>query len=184
MGLERGGVGLIRHAFTEQNRNNFVQGLTDNPASAEGLAATMQFATSLSEEGFCFDRVYSSALQRTIETAEVFQDVLGIASHFVEPYFNERSQGDLEGLTFEEADALELEPGTDTGEDRGEFKKRVVDAYQKIKEMEVGRSILLVVHSATIKAIIESEGYPLEGRRVPHETLFFFSSEGQFTTIR
>lgn len=153
-----------------------MQGLSDISATSESLNHAREFANSLLAKGLSFDRVYSSGLQRSIETAEIFQEVLSIRSLFIEPDFNERGQGDLEGLVFEEADRLEPHPDVDIGEDKALFRNRVRNAYKRIREREKEKSLLFVLHSGTLKALFED----LEGVSIPHNVIFLTTGEGNF----
>ena len=142
-----------------------------------------EFARRFRERKLHFSRIYTSDLQRTIETGEVFQQVLGIKSSFIEPGFRERGQGDLEGKTYEEADILEGIEGINQGEGKPAFRARVLKSHCAILDREVGSNILYITHSAEAKVILESEGHKLSTGEFPHNTLFL-TSEGQVTTIK
>lgn len=183
MGFEKGSFGLIRHAKTELNLQNRVQGTTDNSATPQSLNEMREFARTLRERNLNFSRIYTSDLQRTIETGEVFQEELGIRSAFIEPRFRDRGQGDLEGKTYEEADILEGIEGIYLGEERSAFRARVLIAHCMIQEREVGSNILYITHSAVAKVILESEGHKLSNGVFPNNVLVLIS-DGQAMTIR
>ena len=87
---------LVRHGETDWNRDHRVQGQTDTPLNATGLAQAHALASSLS----CvpLDAVYSSDLARARMTAETVAEPHGLPVE-VEVDLREKDFGTWEGLT-------------------------------------------------------------------------------------
>ena len=60
---------IIRHGQTALNSRHALQGRSDLPLNAQGLAQAEVAANRLREMGIAFDRVFSSPLRRAIQTA-------------------------------------------------------------------------------------------------------------------
>ena len=93
---------LCRHGETDWTRSGQHTSRTDLPLTGEGRRQAALLGKRL--EGIGFDAVYSSPLQRSIETCHL--------AHFhpvVDPDLAEWDYGDFEGLTH--AEILKKEPG-------------------------------------------------------------------------
>ena len=90
---------LIRHAETEFNKQNIVQGYNiDAPLTKEGVAESKKLGEYLKK--FTFDQVFTSKLQRTVKTAELSLGTKILKENQIE-FLNERSYGKFEGGTKE-----------------------------------------------------------------------------------
>jgi len=155
-------VYLIRHGETEWNAKGKYLGLTDIPLNDNGESQAKALSSFLSKERI--DAVYSSALTRTIQTAEIIAEPHGLEVSKISE-LNEVDFGEWNGLTYFEikdkysnlADdwlnkTSEVQiPG---GETWSHFKKRVVSGLRKILNENENKNILVVSHGGPIKAII------------------------------
>ena len=62
---------VIRHGQTEQNRAHALQGRSDLPLNDAGEAQACEAGRLLAARGISFARVYSSPLQRAVQTAHL-----------------------------------------------------------------------------------------------------------------
>ena len=91
---------LLRHGFSEWNKENRFTGWTDVDLAPEGMAEAREAARLLKQEGFSFDTAYTSLLKRAIRTLWLVQedlDLLWIPVH-KDWRLNERHYGGLQGL--------------------------------------------------------------------------------------
>jgi probable phosphoglycerate mutase len=98
---------LIRHAETLWNAQRRIQGQSDAPLSARGVAQAERLALRLN--GVPFERVYSSDTRRALHTAEI---ALGGEKVEPEPRLREMSYGTLEGKIRSELVGAEREAFT------------------------------------------------------------------------
>ena len=62
---------LIRHGETDYNKKKRLQGVTDIPLNAQGIALAEKTAAGLRD--ISFDRIYTSPLIRARRTAEIIR---------------------------------------------------------------------------------------------------------------
>ncbi len=85
---------LVRHGQTEFNKKGIVQGSAVNSSLNEtGRAQAQAFYEAYKH--IAFDAVYTSALNRSIESVQAFID--NSIPHFIRPGLNEISWGDMDG---------------------------------------------------------------------------------------
>lgn len=89
----------IRHGQTLWNTQHKTQGRTDTPLDETGLAQARRLAESL--KGERLDAIYSSPLQRAIQTAEPLGRAANL-SVIPDARLTEIDFGEWEGLTFDE----------------------------------------------------------------------------------
>jgi probable phosphoglycerate mutase len=91
---------LFRHGETDWNREGRLQGHTDTPLNANGLAQAEALADSLRPNRL--DAVVSSDLTRARTTAQIVADTLRVPL-FIEPGLRETDVGAAEGLLWADA---------------------------------------------------------------------------------
>ena len=91
---------VFRHGETDWNREGRLQGHTDTPLNATGLAQARALAEKLLPHRL--DAVVSSDLSRALTTAQIVAQTLGIPL-FIEPGLREVNVGAAEGLLWAEA---------------------------------------------------------------------------------
>lgn len=91
---------LLRHGESEWNRTNQFTGWTDVDLTDTGREEAARAARLLKEEGFDFDRCYTSVLKRAIRTLWIVQDGMDRMWLPVQRHWrlNERHYGALQGL--------------------------------------------------------------------------------------
>jgi 2,3-bisphosphoglycerate-dependent phosphoglycerate mutase len=91
---------LIRHGESVWNKENLFTGWTDVDLSEKGRTEAKDAGNSLLEEGFVFDKCYTSYLKRAIHTANIVMEGMDLEWIDVEKSWklNERHYGALQGL--------------------------------------------------------------------------------------
>src|SRR5262252_759820 len=89
---------LLRHGQTEMSAERRFAGRGDIPLTSVGLEQAAAVAARLAERGG-IDVVLTSPLRRTLRTAEVVADAVGVPLA-VDPDLVETDFGEWEGLTF------------------------------------------------------------------------------------
>ncbi|MFT7585772.1 MAG: broad specificity phosphatase PhoE [Cellvibrionaceae bacterium] len=149
---------LIRHGQTDWNLQGRWQGDTDIPLNATGKAQARALAARL--VSWPIENIYSSDLQRAAETSMTLADSLSLKPIF-DAGWRERNLGELEGLTRKEI--AEKFPHltlprqfveTREGETYTIFRKRVVNAFDRIMEKHEGQTTAVVSHSASLRVLI------------------------------
>ncbi|WP_065961551.1 2,3-bisphosphoglycerate-dependent phosphoglycerate mutase [Curtobacterium sp. UCD-KPL2560] len=91
---------LLSHGESTANRAGTFTGLRDEPLTVEGERQAVTAGRLLQAADIIPDQVLTSTLQRTVRTAELIIDTLGIAIPTEEVWqLNERSYGALTGMT-------------------------------------------------------------------------------------
>ncbi len=179
------GFAFMRHGKTAWNLENRIQGKTDVPLLHESIEETRQTAFRLRELGLYFRTVYTSSLQRSIETGEIAKEVLGIKRDFIEPRFNERGAGILEGKTFREIAEGRYSSKDVSIEPKPSFRTRVVEGMDYISRIQTEDYGLVVVHAAVLRVLLdEFAGYRLDAKQVPHNTVFVLSPGKEFSIVQ
>ncbi|MBQ9015174.1 MAG: histidine phosphatase family protein [Firmicutes bacterium] len=62
---------IIRHGQTDLNRKRVLQGRSDMPMNEEGCAQAEEAAQLFRDRGIAFDEIWSSPLQRAVQTARI-----------------------------------------------------------------------------------------------------------------
>ncbi|OJI09186.1 MAG: 2,3-bisphosphoglycerate-dependent phosphoglycerate mutase [Candidatus Vogelbacteria bacterium CG10_big_fil_rev_8_21_14_0_10_49_38] len=157
---------LMRHLQSEWNQANRFTGWHDVALSPEGEASAPAVAQKIAGE--TIDQVYTSPLIRNRETTRLVLENLKLA-HLpvvVDPAFNERRYGELEGLNKDEVKArygaeqvrrwrrgwAEAPPG---GESLKEVTARVLPVYQNLVETDLraGKNVLIVASHNSLRAL-------------------------------
>ena len=153
---------LLRHAQSTWNAEARWQGWADPRLSDVGREQSTAMVVWLGDLGVAFERVVSSDLRRSIETAGIVAEGLGLGTPAVEPQLRERDVGDWSGRTTEEieliwpgaiaawrAGRLDRPPG---GEHEPSFRGRVVAAVERLAGTE-GGPILVITHGGVIRSL-------------------------------
>jgi broad specificity phosphatase PhoE len=144
-------LGLIRHGLTDWNVLGRIQGQSDIPLNEEGRMQARLLGARLKEEPYQWDAVVTSGLSRARETGEIIASILGIELLKPDVRLNERSFGQVEGLTQAEreskwgADWQLLELGQESEE---AMRLRGLEFLQAVWEENRDRNLLVVSHGA------------------------------------
>lgn len=173
---------LVRHGKDDSTVRG---GWSNTPLTSEGVAQAETLASQILQTRLTVDRIYSSDLNRAVQTANILGNGLELPVTLL-PEFREVNNGDLSGMKNEIA--LERYPGLfwntlgweeryPNGESPKEFYDRIQGAWQRFKE-ECHRYdvVLLVTHGGVINAILHMEqGIPCSNREknfpIAHTTL-------------
>jgi probable phosphoglycerate mutase len=164
----------IRHGETDWNLQQRFQGQIDVPLNATGQAQAQRLAARLAAEPP--DRLFSSDLQRALQTAQPLAAAWGLSATPV-PGLREQSFGVLEGLDLpaiqQQHPALWqewlLQRGDfalPRGESMRQFHARVLAAVGWLVQAHAGQRLVLVTHGGVLDMLWRSaQGLPLEGLR-------------------
>lgn len=153
---------FVRHGQTEWNLLRRYQGHSDIPLNETGVWQAQQLAKRL--KAYKIDHVFSSDLQRAVKTAEIIRADREIPVlpdvRLRELYF-----GVKEGQSFDEGerhwpavvDRLNEHKNNppEGGERLDELAARVGSFLQEAFQKYDGKTILVVAHSGTIRAMLE-----------------------------
>jgi broad specificity phosphatase PhoE len=146
---------LVRHGETDWNAERRWQGHADVPLNERGRDQARELAESLAGERI--DAIFTSDLSRARETADIVAARLHVPVA-VDPDLREIDVGPLEGLTADEAKALD---GW-LGEPTERHAERILGALARIAGRHDGR-ILVVTHGGSMRRVHEH----LEVEHVP-----------------
>jgi 2,3-bisphosphoglycerate-dependent phosphoglycerate mutase len=146
---------LVRHGETEWNAQGRVQGQTDVPLSTQGRKQARELAERLAHSGI--GAIWSSDLQRALDTAQPLAERLGLELHVTEA-LRERNFGDDEGKHDDEVwprhpDSYWRDPDTahPNGESRRDVWNRVAAFLDALLEDPPADEIALVSHGGPIR---------------------------------
>ncbi|MCY4321720.1 MAG: 2,3-bisphosphoglycerate-dependent phosphoglycerate mutase [Bdellovibrionaceae bacterium] len=89
---------LMRHGQSEWNKKNLFTGWTDVDLSEKGKKEAKQAGIDLKRKNVLFQKAFSSALQRSIQTMEIVLKTINLQIPFVKAWqLNERHYGQLQG---------------------------------------------------------------------------------------
>jgi len=152
---------LVRHGLTQWNVEKRYLGNSDIPLNKTGKQQAIVLARALKDEHF--DKIYSSNLQRAIETAILVKATRKI-SLILDPRLRELNFGVFEGLTFSEAkmqypDMLSAwldnyDQPPDEGEPFSSLTERVDSFLDDLKMITAPQTILIVSHGGCMREII------------------------------
>ena len=137
---------IVRHGETDWNVKKIYQGTKDIELNEVGIKQAEELKDQLKEINFY--AVISSPLKRAYETAKI---ITGSENIKTDARLVERGGGDLEGRPVEEA--FRLVDFNSPSEHRYnieniiDFKKRVIDFSEEIKEKYRDKDILIVTHA-------------------------------------
>jgi broad specificity phosphatase PhoE len=151
---------LLRHGESLGNAENRLQGQADFPLTETGRQQAHALAERWLAEGVTFDRVISSPLKRSRETAEIIAAALDLPVEY-NPVWMERNYGKLSGMSFEEATQTEGRPlYTDpylpvgeTGESLWDLYLRGGEALRSLLSRPAGR-YLVVSHGGILNMLL------------------------------
>jgi alpha-ribazole phosphatase len=161
---------FIRHGQINSNLNKVYSGRSDEPLNSEGLKQAYQAVDLIKSKAI--DRVISSPLARTGQTANIIASANGLKMSF-DPAFNEMKFGPWEGKSessIQQGYPLEWKlwnsspqqlrlPGRETLQ---QLQQRVVERMHNISLHGQAKNILVVTHVAVIRvALLYAQQRPL-----------------------
>ncbi|MGH7855724.1 MAG: histidine phosphatase family protein [Candidatus Binatia bacterium] len=161
---------LIRHGETEWNRERRWQGHANVPLSPEGMRQAERLARWLCRERPGVRAVYSSDLDRAVDTARAVAAAYGV-DPILDPAWREMDVGAWSGLGRPEIEIRFAEEwrrilaGEDLrrggGETFGGFTERIVSALERLPALHPGGTTAVVTHGGVIRAaLLHLRGLP------------------------
>ena len=158
---------LVRHGETEANRKKLLFGHLNWDLNKTGTRQIQNCSKKLKQlikdkEISC---IITSNLLRAKHSAKIISKVMGIKNIIIAKDISEKSEGILEGKTYQEfrktnyknyikwlKDPLNFRPKK--GESINDLNKRVSRFYNLLKKKYHGKNIIIVTHSGPIKVIL------------------------------
>jgi 2,3-bisphosphoglycerate-dependent phosphoglycerate mutase len=151
---------LLRHAESEGNAQEYLQGQFDSPLTELGREQSVRLAARWKALGVSFDRIICSPLLRARQTAEPLISTFA-APLELDPIWAERSFGRLEGVPFTTIN--EMQPPVDyfdpyaavggTGESQVDLYLRACQGLQKLVRLPAG-CYLVISHGAILGKVL------------------------------
>lgn len=145
-------IGLIRHGETEWNAKGLLQGASDIPLNAQGRRQAESAGRML--EGAGWHRIYSSPLERAMETAIIVASLAGLPTPIEEPLVTERGFGELEGTSYWLPDGTRAPLDHPSVEPVDTVIERTVRAIREIAERHPNEQVLVVCHGTVIRHVL------------------------------
>jgi broad specificity phosphatase PhoE len=180
---------LVRHGTTDWVDLHRLHGITDVPLNAVGLRQSEQAAAALKD--FKVEAVYSSPLERCMQTAECLGRSLGVVPVPLEGLC-ERDFGLLEGRILRDHTAQDFSKLVQefdnlihrlaslvSGESQRHFQARVLSAWLGILQEHMQGNVVVVGHSAVFNTILIHHF----GRNFPNGKPYYTLQPGSITEI-
>ena len=166
---------LLRHGQSQWNLENRFTGWKDIELSTNGILEAKESGKLLKQNNISIDKVFSSELKRSIDTAKIAMKEGNYEHLFINDEFiltknkalNERHYGDLTGLNKAETakkfgkDQVQIwRRSFDINPPGGESLKNVVNRVKPYFEKEInidlnaGKNILLSAHGNSLRALL------------------------------
>ena len=148
-------INLVRHGETYANSHGIIQGWSDTKLNRAGRLQARLAAHSFERT---VEAIYSSDLQRAVQTANFFRDRFKNAPYYVDSRLRERNYGTATGQSLEEVDlkhfwsvAPSIAPVAGS-ESFDQFNDRVKEFIDMLRGLDYDE-VLVVTHSGTINRI-------------------------------
>ena len=165
---------LIRHGETDWNRELRFQGQVDVPLNATGHEQALRLGVRLASEAV--DRLYSSDLVRTVQTASPAAERLALPG-MPDRALREQAFGVIDGMSVPDiqrdhpdiwARWLDFDPdyAPPGGESQREFHDRVMGAMARLAHAHGGERLVIVTHGGVLDILYRvATGLALGGPR-------------------
>lgn len=155
-------VYLVRHGETDYNKVFRFMGRKDIPLNKKGISEAKKLKDYFRNKPI--DCLYSSPLKRAMKTANIINQFHELKIKKA-PGLREINFGKWEGLNyksitkssgklFAEWITNPMAVNIPGGENMKKFAKRAVKAFKKIVKLNKGKTILIVTHGGTMRAIM------------------------------
>lgn len=166
---------FIRHAESQANLDGYWNGRTDGPLSDHGRGTLEHLARRI--DGWEFDRVVSSPLERAQATARAFAEDIELDESFIEIDLGIWEGRSLEEIRAEHGEELQKAiadreiPMGRTGESLNQAGRRALGAVDRLAEsMGDEERVAVVTHGGFLQAVLHRH-IPGPGRRAHAFTL-------------
>ena len=151
---------IVRHGQTEQNLKKKLQGRSNHPLTDLGREQASAVGDAFRDAGIVFDKVYTSPLDRAIETAKL---VAGDVPIECEDALIEMDYGPYEGTDLHDLPPEVEEffrdfahnPAPEGMEQLPDVVARAGEFLERLKAEAVDRHILLSTHAIAMKGLLE-----------------------------
>lgn len=145
---------VVRHGQTKENQYGLIKGQTECDLSEKGIEDAKELRTLVKEIGI--DVVISSPLRRTVDTAKIITD--GNFPINTDDRLIERNWGLCEGVSVDLVDNVKywnfyINTNENEIERVQDLMKRVSEFIEDIKARYSDKKVLVVTHSAALRAI-------------------------------
>jgi len=149
-------VYFVRHGQTKENAHHLIQGRKNFPLSEKGKAEIRKTGLYLKNNGYHIDAIYSSPLDRAMESANIIRDIISIKKEVIkEEGLIERDFGKAEGIKISPRVYRDILSDSFSGMEKAlDIEKRMLETTKKIIKENEGKTILIVSHSHAIKALL------------------------------
>ncbi len=153
-------VFIIRHGQTEKNKAHALQGRSDDMLNETGVNQAREAAAWFKAQGITFDLVYSSPLQRAIDTGRI---VAGDVPVQIDERLIEMDYGPYEGMDLQNP-APEIitffsdfvnNPAPEGMEPLADIVKRTGAFLEDIKDQIDNKTVLISTHAIAMKGMLE-----------------------------
>ena len=151
---------IVRHGQTELNQRSVLQGRSNHPLTDLGREQASAVGDAFRDAGIVFDKVYTSPLDRAIETAKL---VAGDVPIECEDALIEMDYGPYEGTDLHDLPPEVEEffrdfahnPAPEGMEQLPDVVARAGEFLERLKAEAVHRDILLSTHAIAMKGLLE-----------------------------
>lgn len=149
---------VIRHGQTEMNNAQALQGRSDHPLNENGIAQAGEAGKWFAEKGIVFSKVYSSPLQRAVQTAQLAAPGVDVTT---DERLIEMDYGPYEGMDLKSPPPEIIRffsdfannPAPEGMEQLSEVVGRTGAFVEELKESP--GNILISTHAIAMKGILE-----------------------------
>ncbi len=151
---------IVRHGQTELNQRSVLQGRSNHPLTDLGREQASAVGDAFREAGIVFDKVYTSPLDRAIETAKLVAGDVPIECEdaLIEMDYGPYEGTDLHNLPPEVEEFFQdftNHPAPDGMEQLSSVVARAGEFLERLKAEAVHRDILLSTHAIAMKGLLE-----------------------------
>lgn len=148
---------LVRHGETEENVAGILMGHHHGVLTEKGKAQAKETAMILKD--YKFAHIYSSDLNRCIDTAEFIKEFHPDTPLTFTKELRELNMGVLQGQMTNSMDwdslfKDEVNRKAEGGESLSELRTRALDFIRQLYEQHTGRNVLLITHNGWMAQVI------------------------------
>ena len=181
---------FVRHGETHDNKNGIFSGKNNSQLTEGGKSQILETANRLKEMNLKNATIFSSNLNRTMESSSIIKEILGITKDIIyEKLLNERDYGILTGEKHKDMEKRfgkeqillwrngikDKPPG---GESLLDVVSRVELFYKKYLNHRENEEIIIVTHGNIIRAFLyflgKSSEEEIEKNKIKNGEILFF----------
>ncbi|MBR2121895.1 MAG: histidine phosphatase family protein [Lachnospiraceae bacterium] len=152
---------IMRHGQTVKNKSNLLQGRADDPLNETGIQQASDAGRWFAEQGIHFDRIYSSPLQRAVDSARLAAG--GDPEIIINDRLIEMEYGPYEGMDMRSAPPELLfffkdfvnNPAPAGMEQLSDVVRRLGAFLEQIRNDIIGKNVLISTHAIAMKGALE-----------------------------